>query len=268
MSDAILGSAAKQASSKRKKEHLETTLNETVEFKEVTTGLDDYRFVHQALPEVDLAHIDLSALLFGKKLGAPLVISSMTGGIEAARQINRNLARAAQAMGVAMGVESQRSAIDDPRTASTYEVRDIASDILLFANLGAVQLNYGYGVSECRQAVHMIGADALILHLNPLQEALQHDGNTNFTGLLTRIEQVCQELPIPVIVKEVGWGISETIARKLADAGVAGIDVAGAGGTCWSEVERYRVHTDMDSNITTTFASWGIPTSDSIKMVR
>lgn len=268
MSDTLSGLTVKQANSKRKREHLEIALHRAVEFNEVTTGLENYRFIHQALPEVDLDAVDLSAPLFGKTLRAPVIVSSMVGGIEPARQINRNLAQAAQAMGLGMGLGSQRSAIDAPETIPTYEVRDIAPDILLFANLGAVQLNHGYGVAECRRAVEMIGADALILHLNPLQEALQPEGNTRFAGLLAKIEQVCRELPVPVIVKEVGWGISETVARKLAEAGVAGIDVAGAGGTSWSEVERHRAHTDTVNNIAAAFASWGIPTAESIQMAR
>jgi isopentenyl-diphosphate delta-isomerase len=147
-------------------------------------------------------------------------------------------------------------------------VRDLAPDILLFANLGAIQLNYGYGVEECRRAVEMIGADALILHLNPLQEALQPEGNTNFSGLLGKIEQVCRELMVPVIVKEVGWGISEDVARKLSSVGVAGIDTAGAGGTSWSEVERYRARTELGSITASVFASWGVPTAESIEMAR
>jgi isopentenyl-diphosphate delta-isomerase len=257
-----------QANTKRKEDHLHIALNEAVEFEEVTTGLDNYRFIHQALPEVDLASIDLSVPLFEKTLNAPLIISSMVGGIEAAREINRNLAQAAQATGVAMGVGSQRPAIESTTVAQTYQVRDIAPDILLFANLGAIQLNYGYGVAECRRAVEMIGADALILHLNPLQEALQRDGNTHFAGLLAKIEQVCHQLQVPVIVKEVGWGISEMTAQKLAEAGVAGIDVAGAGGTSWSEVERYRAHTETGNNIAATFTSWGIPTAESIERAR
>jgi len=257
-----------QKNSRRKEEHLRINLEHDVQFEAVTTGLENYHFVHQALPELDIADIDLSTTLFGKGIKAPLVISSMVGGIEAAGSINRNLAQAAQAIGVAMGVGSQRTAIEDSEVAPTYQVRDIAPDILLFANLGAVQLNYGYGVGECRQAVEMIGADALILHLNPLQEALQHDGNTNFTGLLRKIEQVCRELPVPVIVKEVGWGISEKVARKLAEVGVAGIDVAGAGGTSWSEVERYRAHGRSSNNVAAAFASWGIPTAESIEMAR
>ena len=268
MSDTLIGSSTKGVNSKRKEEQLRITLNENVQFKGIATGLNDYQFIHQALPEIDLAGVDLSTTLFGKTLSAPLVISSMVGGIEPARQINRNLAYAAQAMRVAMGIGSQRPAIDDAAVAQTYQVRDIAPDILLFANLGAIQLNYGYGISECCRAVKMIGADALILHLNPLQEALQPDGNTNFAGLLKKVEQICGQLTIPVIIKEVGWGISETVARKLADVGVAGIDVAGAGGTSWSEVEGHRVHTETGNNIATSFASWGIPTSESIKKAR
>ena len=268
MLDRTTTTSTNQTNSKRKEEHLHIVLNKDVDYKEVTTGLENYQFIHQALPESDLADVDLSTRLLGKTLSAPLLISSMVGGIEAARRINRNLAQAAQAIGIAMGLGSQRCTIDDPVTASTYDVRDVAPDILLFANLGAVQLNYGYGVGECRRAVEMIGADALILHLNPLQEALQHDGNNNFAGLLGKIEQVCRELPVPVIIKEVGCGISENVAGMLAKVGVATIDMAGAGGTSWSEVERYRTRTATDNNIAATFASWGIPTVESIEMVR
>lgn len=257
-----------QENRKRKQEHLEIALTRSMESGGTATGLDDYWFIHQALPEIDLASVDLSTHLFGKTLSAPIFICSMVGGTEAATRINRNLAQAAQALGLAMGVGSQRSAIDDPDVASTYEVRDIAPDILLFANLGAVQLNYGYGVGECRRAVEMIGADGLTLHLNPLHEALQPDGNTNFAELLPKIETVCRELTVPVIVKEVGYGVSEDVARRLAGAGVAGIDVAGAGGTAWSEVERYRTSSDGEDRLASTFAAWGIPTADSIRMAR
>lgn len=257
-----------QPNSIRKQDHLRIALEQDVQFKEVTTGLEKYRFVHQALPELDSASIDLSLELFGKRLRSPIVISAMTGGVAAACDINRNLARAAQETGVALGVGSQRAAIEDPALAFSYQVRDVAPDILLFANLGAVQLNYGYGVSQCRQAVEMIGADALVLHLNPLQEALQPEGNTDFSGLLARIERVCRELEVPVIVKEVGWGISETVARRLASAGVTGIDVAGAGGTSWSEVERHRAWSQRAHNIAASFADWGIPTAESVLAVR
>lgn len=253
---------------RRKADHLHISLEEDVQFEGLTTGFERYRFIHQALPEMDLKEVDLYLSLFGKRPRAPLIISSMTGGIEAAERINRNLAQAAQEMGVAMGVGSLRPAIDDPSLARTYQVREVAPDILLFANLGAVQFNYGYGVEECRRAVEMIEADALILHLNPLQECLQEEGNTDFSGLLGQIEKVCHGLSVPVMVKEVGWGISEEVARKLAQAGVAGIDVAGAGGTSWSEVERYRASSEAMKNVAAAFAQWGIPTADSIRMAK
>ncbi len=253
---------------RRKADHLRISLEEDVQFEGLTTGFERYQFIHQALPEMELKEVDLSLSLFGKRLEAPLIISSMTGGIEPAERINRNLARAAQEMGVAMGVGSLRPAIDDPSLAHTYQVREVAPDILLFANLGAVQLNYGYGVEECRRAVEMIEADGLILHLNPLQECLQEEGNTDFSGLLAQIEKVCHGLSLPVIVKEVGWGIAEGVAKKLAQAGVAGIDVAGAGGTSWSEVERYRASNEAVKNVAAAFAQWGIPTADSIRMAR
>lgn len=251
----------------RKSDHLRISLEEDVRFR-LTTGLERYRFVHQALPEINREEVHLSTVLLGRELKAPLVISSMTGGTKAAEQINMNLARAAQSYGVGMGVGSQRAAIEDPQWAHTYQVRRVAPDILLLANLGAVQLNHGYGLNECRRAVEMIEADGLILHLNPLQEALQDGGDVNFAGLLVKIEDVCRHLTVPVIVKEVGWGISEEVARKLAGAGVAAIDVAGAGGTSWSQVEMHRTNDDLTRQIAADFADWGIPTAESIHLVR
>ncbi|MDP2931580.1 MAG: type 2 isopentenyl-diphosphate Delta-isomerase [Chloroflexota bacterium] len=257
-----------QSNQARKEEHLQINLAEDIQFKEVTTGLEKYYFLHQALPEIDAADVDLSTTLYGKRLKAPLIISSMTGGVAAARRINRNLARAAQATGIAMALGSLRAAIEDPGVARTYQIRDVAPDILLFANLGAVQLNYGFGVAECLKAVEITQADALILHLNPLQEALQPEGNTNFAGLVAKIEQVCRQLPVPVIAKEVGLGISAAAAQKLIDAGVAGIDVAGAGGTSWSEGERRRARSQTHDRVAAAFSGWGIPTAESIRMVR
>ncbi len=252
----------------RKSEHLHILLKEDVRFRNLTTGLERYHFVHQALPEINRDHIDLSTTLLGKRLSAPVIISSMTGGTEEAETINKNLALAAQTHGLGMGVGSQRAALEEPGLAHTYQVRAVAPDILLLANLGAVQLNYGYGVEHCQRAVEMIEADGLILHLNPLQEALQPEGNTDFSGLLTKIEQVCRELSVPLIVKEVGWGISEEVARRLAGAGVAAIDVAGTGGTSWSEVEMHRVVSESSRRIAAAFADWGISTAESIQMVR
>lgn len=253
---------------RRKREHLDISLNAPVEGTGVASGFERYYFLHQALPDLDLAAVDLSTTLFGKHLSAPIVISSMVGGINAAAEINRSLARAAQTLGIALGVGSQRCLIDHPDLAGTYSVRDIAPDILLFANLGAVQLNYGFGVKECQALVDSIKADALILHLNPLQEALQPEGNTRFTGLLEKIREICRELPLPVIVKEVGNGISAETAARLAEAGIAGIDVAGAGGTCWSEIERRRAKNKLANDVAASFASWGIPTAESIGMAR
>lgn len=254
--------------SNRKVEHLRINLEENVQFFDVSTGLEKYRFVHQALPEVDLADVDTTLSLFGKSLRAPLLVSSMTGGASEAERINRNLAAAAQATGIAMGLGSQRAAISDPALARTYQVRDVAPDILLFANLGAIQLNYGYGLDECRRAVDMIDADALILHLNPIQEAVQDHGNTNWSGLLQKIEAVCRALEIPVIVKEVGFGVSAETARRLVNAGVSAIDVAGAGGTSWAAVEAKRAPNAELQKRAELFWDWGIPTADSLLQVR
>ncbi|MGD0765933.1 MAG: type 2 isopentenyl-diphosphate Delta-isomerase [Dehalococcoidia bacterium] len=255
-------------SRRRKEEHLSISLSEDVEFREVTTGLEDYYFVHQALPELNLRDVDVSTSLLGRALAAPLLISPMVGGIDAADRINRNLAAAAQAAGVAMSVGSLRCAIEDPDAARTYQVRDVAPDVLLFANLGAAQLNRGYGMEQCRKAVELIQADALTLHLNPLQEALQAGGDTDFAGLLPKIAAVCSALEVPVFVKEVGCGISSSVAARLAEAGVAGIDVAGAGGACWSEIERLRAGSETQANVARAFSSWGIPTVQSVRMVR
>lgn len=251
----------------RKSDHITINLNEDVR-SSLTTGMERLRFVHQPLPELDLETIDLRQPIFGKTLNFPLLISAMTGGTPESEAINRTLAQAAQAAGIAMSVGSQRAAIEDSSRTTSYQVRLDAPDILLFANLGAVQLNYGYTVDHCRRVVEMIEADALCLHLNPLQEALQPHGDTRFSGLLTRIEGICRALPVPVIVKEVGWGISEKAAAALAAAGVAAIDVAGAGGTSWSQVEMHRVKDEQLADVAAVFHDWGIPTADSILNVR
>lgn len=260
--------ADSQSTSSRKADHIRINLEENVQFPRLTTGLERYRFLHQAVPELNLAEIDLSTAFLGKPLTAPILISSMTGGTEQAHRINRNLALAAQQMGIAMGLGSQRAAIENPSLAWTFQVRDVAPDILLFANLGAVQLNYGYGVEHCQRAVDMVEADALILHLNVLQEAVQPEGDGNFAGLLDKIEQVCRVLSVPVIAKEVGWGLSEAAARRLIDVGVSVLDVAGSGGTSWSEVEYHRAPNAFHAQVAACFADWGIPTADSLIYVR
>jgi isopentenyl-diphosphate delta-isomerase len=247
----------------RKSDHIRINLEEDVR-SGLTNGLERYRFIHRALPELDLEDIDLSQVIFGRKLRSPVLISSMTGGTEQAAEINSRLAEAAQETGIAMGLGSQRAALQHPELAPSYQVRRFAPDVLLLANLGAIQRNYGYGVDECRRAVEMVEADALILHLNALQEALQPEGDTRWSGLLDKIEQVCRALPVPVIAKEVGWGFSEQDARRLAEAGVRAIDVAGAGGTSWSQVEMHRAQTESQRRLAAAFVDWGIPTAQAI----
>lgn len=247
----------------RKSDHIRINLDQDVR-SGLTTGLEHYHFIHHALPELNLEEVDPSVTVFGKKLRAPILISSMTGGTHEAAGINRILATAAQMMGVAMGVGSQRVAIEQPDLASTFQVRKFAPDILLFANLGAIQLNYGYGVEHCQQAVDMIQADALILHLNALQEAVQVEGQTHYAGLLKKIETVCHTLPVPVIAKEVGWGFCKEDIRRLGEVGVAAIDVAGAGGTSWSQVEMHRSQNESQARLAAVFVDWGIPTAEAI----
>jgi len=251
----------------RKADHIKINLEQDVR-SALTSGLEKYHFIHEALPEVDLNRLDTTVNLFGKRLHSPILISSMTGGTAEAETINLRLAEAAQECGIAMGVGSQRAAIEHPEQAKTFQVRRVAKDILLFANLGAVQLNYGYGIDQCKQAVDMIQADALYLHLNPVQEAVQDAGDTNFEGLAKKIEEVCKKLEVPVIAKEVGWGISERTAKLLSDCGVQAIDVAGAGGTSWSQVEMHRAPDEFTRQLAATFVGWGIPTAESILNVK
>lgn len=252
----------------RKVDHVRINLEENVNFPNLTTGLEKYRFIHCAVPELSLTDIDTSTTIFGKSLNAPILISSMTGGAELANRINRNLAQAAQTHRIAMGLGSQRAALEDEALAYTFQIRDIAPDILLFANMGAVQLNYGYDVEDMQRAVEMAQADALILHFNVLQEAVQPEGDVNFAGLLKKVEQVCHIVDVPVIAKEVGWGFSETDVRNLKNVGVAAIDVAGSGGTSWSEVEYHRAPTSFHAQVARAFADWGIPTADAIQYAR
>ena len=252
----------------RKAEHIRICLESDVQFKAQGSGFDKYQFTHSCLPELDYQDIDLTTNLLGKQLGAPILISSMTGGTQQAKEINYRLAEAAQEYKLAMGVGSQRVAIEKPDVADTFQVRKIAPDILLLANIGAVQLNYRYGIAECLRAVELLEADALILHLNPLQECIQPQGDTNFKGLLDRIATVCARLPVPVIIKEVGNGISASTAQQLIAAGVSGIDVAGAGGTSWAKVESERAQTVLQRRLGETFADWGIPTTTCITAIR
>lgn len=256
------------ATQSRKADHLRICIEQDVQCQSITNGLERYRFTHTCLPELNRSDINLTTTFLGKKLGAPLLISSMTGGTEQAGIINRRLAEVAQHYKMAMGVGSQRVAVEKPQVADTFAVRSLAPDIPLFANLGAVQLNYEYGLDQCLRVVDILEANALILHLNPLQECIQPRGDVNFCGLLDKIEKLCTKLPVPAIAKEVGNGISGDMAQKLIDAGIAAIDVAGAGGTSWAKVESERAETAMQRRLGLTFADWGIPTAECITNVR
>ena len=246
----------------RKAEHIRLSLDRAIQLD--ARDFDRLAFVHKALPEIDLAEIDLSTEFLGKPIDAPLLISCMTGGTGSARQINRNLARAAESARIVLGVGSQRKALEDPDTAATFEVRRDAPTAAVLGNLGAVQLNYGMGVAECRAAVEMVGADALALHLNPLQEAIQPEGQCNFKNLLPKIGEVVRELGVPVIAKEIGCGLSGEVGQALIDQGVRVLDTAGLGGTSWARIEAARAD---DVPLGELFAGWGVPTPESIRQL-
>lgn len=264
----VVNTAPAQETQSRKADHLRVCLEDDVQCRQISSGLDRYRLPHCCLPELDYAEVQLATQFLGKSLNAPLLISSMTGGTEQAKLINYRLAAIAQEYRLAMGVGSQRVAIENPAVADSFTLRKIAPDALLFANIGAVQLNYTYGIEQCQSAVDLLEADALILHLNPVQEAVQTRGDKNFKGLFEKIATLCQQLPIPVIAKEVGNGISGVMAQRLIEVGVSAIDVAGAGGTSWAKVEAGRAQDAKQRRLGQTFADWGIPTADCITQVR
>ncbi|GFE69226.1 type 2 isopentenyl-diphosphate Delta-isomerase [Chroococcus sp. FPU101] len=252
----------------RKDDHLRICLEDDVQFHQTTNGLEKYRFTHCCLPELDLKEVDISTTFFGKTLNAPLLISSMTGGTARAKEINYRLATIAQTHKLAMGVGSQRVLVEKPEVADTFAVRSFAPDALIFANLGAVQLNYAYDLEQCLRIVELLEADALILHFNPLQECIQPNGDTNFKGLFDKINNLCSKISVPVIAKEVGNGISQKMAQKLLEAGVKAIDVAGAGGTSWAKVESERSQYSLQRRLGETFGDWGIPTAECIVQIR
>ncbi len=252
----------------RKADHLRINIEDDVSAKGIASGFQAWRFEHCALPEIDLDAVDLRSTLFGRTLQAPLLISCMTGGTEEAGCINQRLARVAQRAGLAMGLGSGRALLEHPELIETFDVRAEAPDVPLLANIGAVQLNKGYGAEECLRLVKLLRADALVLHLNAIQEAVQVEGDTCFAGLLEKIARLCDALDMPVVVKEVGWGIAPDVVTKLLRAGVQGVDVAGAGGTSWSEVERRRLREPWRRNVAAAFASWGIPSAECIVRAR
>ena len=239
--------------SDRKLEHLLICENYDVEFKNKTTGFEDIELIHNVLPEIDKNDIDLSTSVFGKKLDSPLFITAITGGHPTAKNINKQLAVAAENNGIALGVGSQRAACEHPELIDTYSiVRENAPDCLLVGNIGAPQL------SLAEKAVEILDADILAIHLNPLQESIQPEGDLDARGYLDLIGQITQSVDIPVVAKETGCGISAESARALVGAGVDYIDIEGAGGTSWAAVETYRAE---DRYLGEIFWDWGIPTA-------
>ncbi len=243
----------------RKSDHIKIALEKDTQYKK-SAGFGDVELIHNALPEIDFDDIDTDVEFFGKKLSAPVIVSGMTGGTTEAEKINKNIARAAEEIGIGMGVGSQRAMIEDGKLMSTYYVRDVAKNIFLIGNVGAAQLVKGYGAAECKKAVDMIKADALAIHLNAAQELVQPEGDSGWKGVLNAIKAVTKELSCPVIVKETGAGISGVVAKRLEQAGVKAIDVSGAGGTSWTAVESFR-----GSPVGDTFNDWGIPTVVALK---
>lgn len=252
----------------RKDDHIKICLEENVQAKHVTTGFEDIFFVHRSLPEVDREKIDLSTKFFSHTFSAPIIVGGMTGGTAEASKINQAIAEAVQELGLGMGVGSQRVAIEDPKLESSFvETRRKAPTAFLIANIGAPQLVKGWGVEQAKIAVNMIDADALAIHLNPLQESIQPKGETNYKNALTKIKEIATKLHVPVIAKETGAGICAEDAKKLADANVKAIDVAGVGGTSFAAVEYHRAkiaRDDKGERLGETFWDWGIPTAVSV----
>ncbi len=253
---------AKTSITKRKKDHLKFALSDTAQVG--NTGFDNYRFVHNAAPEVDFEKIDTTTTFLGKKVNYPFFISCMTAGVERGQDINRNLAKAAQKFNIAMGVGSQRIAIEHSEYVKLFKVRKYAPAIPLIANVGLVQLNYGFGLAEFQKIVDMIEADVLAVHLNPIQEVIQPEGDRNFENLLPKLEKIIKKLSVPIIIKEVGFGLSYEVVKRFYDIGVNIFDTAGWGGTNWAVVEGLRGK--ADKQLGELFSNWGIPTTESIRM--
>lgn len=250
--------------STRKLKHVEVCLAHPVEYAARTTGFEHFDLPYTALPESDLGSVGTRTRFLGKTLSAPLLIGAMTGGAERSALINRNLAQAAQQLGVGLMLGSQRVMLEHPHARASFEVRPVAPDILLIGNLGVAQLNKGYGAAELRRAAEFVGADALALHTNPLQEALQEGGDTNFADLLPKLREVVPQTPFPVLLKEVGHGLSAAAAARVKEVGFAALDVAGAGGTSWAKVEEYVLYGEVRHP---QLAEWGIPTATALQEV-
>ena len=250
---------------KRKVDHIRICLDQKAQAKNVTAGFEDIQLVHRALPEINKAKISLSTTFLGKKFNAPIIVGAMTGGAKEAIQINASIAEAVEQLGLGMGLGSQRAAIENEKLEITYNIaRKKAPNAFLIANVGGVQLVHGYGLKEVKKIVEMIDADAVAIHLNALQEAVQPEGQTNFQGVLAKIAEIAGAIDTPVIVKETGAGISAEDAEALENAGVKAIDIGGLGGTSFAAVEYYRSTAHEDVYLGEAFWDWGIPTAVSL----
>jgi len=250
--------------SRRKKDHIELCLTDDVEYKTKTNGFENYEFEHYAITEVEYEKIDLSADFFGKKINYPVLISCMTGGTKEAKRINEKLSIAAKELNIPIGVGSQRQALEDRKHISTYKVvRQNAGNVPILGNIGAAQVAKSKNIiDEIKYLIDLIEADSMAVHVNPLQELIQSEGEPNFKGLLKNLEKVCSQISTPIIIKEVGSGISKMAAKRLLKIGVKGIDVTGAGGTSWSAVELKR--NNQSDNY---FREWGLSTSYCVRTV-
>jgi isopentenyl-diphosphate Delta-isomerase len=248
----------------RKRRHIDVCLTAAVEYQTVTTGLERYRLPYNALTQTDLGSVDLATEFLGSRLRAPVLIGSMTGGAELSGIINRNLAVAAQQLGVGMMLGSQRIMLDNGSAAATFRVRDVAPDVLLIGNIGLAQLNEMV-VPDLINALDDVGANALAVHTNPLQEAMQHKGDTDFSGSVVRLRDIAGSIGYPVMLKEVGHGIGAAAAAELGDGPIAAVDVAGAGGTSWARVEQFVRYGEIRFP---ALAEWGIPTAQALLEVR
>jgi isopentenyl-diphosphate Delta-isomerase len=248
----------------RKRRHIDVCLSEAVDYQTVTTGLERYRLPYNALTQTNLGRVDLATDFLGARLRAPVLIGSMTGGAELSGTINRNLAAAAQQLGVGMMLGSQRIMLDNGSASTSFSVRDVAPDVLLIGNIGLAQLDEPM-VPDLVKALDHVGANALAVHTNPLQEAMQHEGDTDFSGSVSRLRDIAGSIGYPVILKEVGHGIGAAAAAELVDCPIAAVDVAGAGGTSWARVEQYVRYGEIRYP---ALAEWGIPTAEALREVR
>src|SRR5690625_5177495 len=253
---------------KRKAEHITLCLTDQVTGEGITSGMESVRLIHNALPEIDFNKIALNTTFFDHEMKTPFLVSSMTGGSEEATKINQNLASAAEERGWVFALGSTRALVENDDYQESFRVRDFAPTIPIIANLGSVQLNYGFTIEKCQKIIELTEANALVLHLNTIQEVIQTNGDTNFENLLPKIAKLTETIGVPVGVKEVGWGIDGESARQLRDAGIQFIDVAGAGGTSWSQVEKLRSNDPVRKEAAEAFVDWGIGTVESLITVK